>query len=137
MPVCCSSGPLSLPRVSVLCDAVRVTSYCLASVLKRHCVAGLCSIGQAISGVWPDNFLTEHQHDNAEHINYKELWVVLRCVSDQRLLLRGWRVLFRVDNTAAEHYVNIRYGRIQSLESLAALLDETKRQAMCWCLAVH
>ena len=97
----------------------------------------LCSSGKVVSGEWPPDFATTESENNADHINYKELWVALRCVRDQKSLLRGWRVLFRVDSSAAEHYVNIRYGRIPSLKSLAARLDDAEKDAMCWCLAVH
>ena len=97
----------------------------------------ICSSGLVRSGTWPSDFLALQAQQNANHINYKELWVVVQCVIEQKDKLRGWRVLFRVDNSAAEHYVNIRYGRIPSLESLAARLDEAEKQAMCWCLAVH
>ena len=90
-----------------------------------------------VSGEWPTDFAAWQNEQSAEHINYKELWVVLRCVLDQKDFLRGWRVLLRVDNSAAEHYVSIRYGRIPLLESLAARLDEAEKQAMCWYLAVH
>ena len=64
-------------------------------------------------------------------------WVVVQCVTDLIQLLKRWLVLFRVDNIAAENYVNIRYGNIPSLETLAARLDEAERNAMCWCLVVH
>ena len=97
----------------------------------------MCSSGQVVSGLWPDRFSELEGVPSAEYINYKELWVVWKCVSDQFGLLRGWRVLFRVDNSAAVHYTNIRYGRIPALEQLAVRLDEAEKRAMCWCLAAH
>ena len=62
---------------------------------------------------------------------------MIECVRREREVLRGWRVLFRVDNAAAEHYVNVRYGDVASLETLAERLEEHEKQARCWCLARH
>ena len=53
---------------------------------------------------------------------------MIGCVRREREVLRGWRVLFRVDNAAAEHYVNVRYGDVASLETLAERLEEREKQ---------
>ena len=89
------------------------------------------------SGTWPDAFSESEALDNSENINYKELWVVVQCLLQEKEALRGWRVLFRVDNIAAVHYINVRYGRVTSLEALAARLEAAERSAYYWALARH
>ena len=97
----------------------------------------MCSSGRVVGGEWPDSFSHNESLKNSEHINYKELWVVVQCLLQESEALRGWRVLFRVDNIAAVHYINIRYGRVNSLEALTARLEEAERAAYCWALAKH
>ena len=97
----------------------------------------LCNVGRVVSGEWPEDFAEYEGLPNADHINYKELWVVVRCLQLEQELLRGWRVLFRVDNVAAVHYTNIRYGRVPSLEDLTVQLEAAERAASCWALAKH
>lgn len=43
----------------------------------------------------------------------------------------------RVDNTAAVHYITIRYGAIPTLEHLVGRLEAAERVCGCWALAVH
>jgi hypothetical protein len=95
----------------------------------------LCGSGKVVSGTWPDNFAS--LATNAEHINFKELWVAKEALAREADWVRGWRVLFRMDNSAAVHYVNIRHGRILSLQDLSEQLEFTERSAGCWALAVH
>jgi hypothetical protein len=97
----------------------------------------LCSSGRVVSGEWPEDWMRVEHATNSKEINYKELWVVLRCLEQERGFLRGWRVLFRVDNKAAEHYVNVRYGDVPSLESLAERIEAAEAAAACWALARH
>ena len=97
----------------------------------------ICSSGRVVSGTWPADWSDDERADNADHNNYKELWVVVECVRRESEALRGWRVLFRVDNAAAEHYVNVRYGDVPSLETLAERLEEWEKKARCGCLARH
>jgi hypothetical protein len=97
----------------------------------------LCSSGRVVSGEWPEDWMRVEHAANSKEINYKELWVVLRCLEQERGFLRGWRVLFRVDNKAAEHYVNVRYGDVPSLESLAERIEAAEAAAACWALARH
>ena len=40
-----------------------------------------------------------------------------------------------MDNAAAEHYVNVRYGHVESLERLAETVEDAEREALCWALA--
>ena len=68
----------------------------------------MCNEGRVVSGTWPPNFAD--LADNAERINYKELWVAVQLVQREGAWLRGWRAVLRIDNTAAVHYVNHRYG---------------------------
>ena len=79
----------------------------------------------------------EHSADNAEHINYKELWVAKEALVREPAWLCGWRVVFRVDNAAAEHYINFRYGKVLSLQALAEEFEFAERAAGCWALAKH
>ena len=51
--------------------------------------------------------------------------------------LRGWRVVLRMDNGAAVHYVNFRHGRILPLQELAGQFEFKEREAGCWTFAVH
>ncbi|CAK0847543.1 unnamed protein product, partial [Prorocentrum cordatum] len=95
----------------------------------------LCSAGVVRSGVWPAGFAD--LADNADAINFKELWVAVQAVQAEPEWLRGWRVVFRIDNTAAIHYVNFRSGRIPHLVQLAEEFEHAERSAGCWCLAVH
>ena len=74
----------------------------------------ICSSDLFISGEWPADFSTVQAEQSTDHINCKELWAVLRLVIDQTEILCRWRSVFHVDNSAAEHYVNIRYGRLHS-----------------------
>ena len=97
----------------------------------------ICSSGRVVSGVWPPDFAFLEEFAEADAINYKELWVAVECVRREPEFLRGWRVLFRVDNTSAVHYINIRYGRKPHLERLAQSLDEAELAASCWSLAAH
>ena len=97
----------------------------------------LTGTGKVVSGTWPLGFATNEDQDNADHINYKELWVVNQCLEQEGPHLRGWRLLFRIDNAAAVHYVNVRYGRVSSLESLAVRLEALEREWQCWALALH
>ena len=97
----------------------------------------VCNSGRVVSGLWPRNFGEAEGLQHAEQINYKELWTVVRCLEQERALLQGWRVVFRVDNSAAVHYINVRYGRVSSLEALTAKLEDAERLAYCWALAVH
>ena len=98
----------------------------------------LCHSGKVVSGVWPRDFASSEgiAEEHAE-INYKELWVVVKCLLDQQQEFSGWRLLFRVDNTCAVHYVNVRYGNIPRLEALAEKLEAAERTASCWALAAH
>ena len=73
----------------------------------------------------------------AESINWKELWVTLHALRTEGQRLRGWRVLFRCDNSAAVHYVNVRYGNMPALETLSEELDTLERSTGCVCLAEH
>ncbi|CAK0791283.1 unnamed protein product, partial [Prorocentrum cordatum] len=95
----------------------------------------LCSAGVVRSGVWPAGFAD--LADNADAINFKELWVAVQAVQAEPEWLRGWRVVFRIDNTAAIHCVNFRSGRIPHLVQLAEEFEHAERSAGCWCLAVH
>ena len=95
----------------------------------------LCSAGIVRSGEWPADFSS--RAPTSEFINFKELWVAAECVKRESDWLRGWRVVFRMDNTAAIHYVNFRAGRIFDLANLAEELELAERAAGCWCLAVH
>lgn len=98
----------------------------------------LCDCMRVVSGLWPADFSRrELDARNANEICFKELWVVRECLRRERDYLRGWRVLFRVDNVAAEHYVNVRYGDVPSLEDLAASMEEAEQLALCWALARH
>lgn len=97
----------------------------------------VCSAGRVCSGVWPAHFGTTEALANANDINYKELWVEAHCLESEGVYLRGWRVLFRIDNTAAVHYVNVRYGRIPSLEALDNRFEVAESRAQCWALAMH
>ena len=98
----------------------------------------MCHSGVSVSGQWPPSFAADEgiPVEKAD-INYKELWVIVRCISDQAAELGGWRVLFRTDNTCAVHYTNVRYGAIPTLERLAVRLEAAERQASCWALAAH
>ena len=42
-----------------------------------------------------------------------------------------------MNNSAAAHYVNFRYGRIAALESFAEEFEIEERAAGCWALATH
>ena len=97
----------------------------------------VCSDDRVVSGEWPADFADAERHPHAGDINYKELWVACECLRRERSVVRGWRVLFRMDHTPAIHYVNFRYGRIPHLESLSARLESAERAACCWALAVH
>ena len=98
----------------------------------------LCHSGVSISGLWPSTIaMDEAVPPEKVDINFKELWVIVRCVQDQAAELAGWRVLFRTDNTCAVHYTNVRYGAIASLEKLAVKLEAAERRASCWALAAH
>jgi hypothetical protein len=85
---------------------------------------------EVVNGGW-----TSEQQ--AWHINAKELWVVSECLRQRGHILRGWRALFRVDSTSAEHYVNVRYGRFPHLEALAEEVETAERAAGCVVLAKH
>ena len=97
----------------------------------------VCADSQVVSGVWPDHFVLEEGHSNATDINYKELWVAWQCLLREGQAFAGWRVQFRMDNTAAVHYVNTRHGRIPSLQELASRFEAAEQLARCWALAVH
>ena len=97
----------------------------------------MCTEGRVVADTWPVDFATSEGQQNSSDINYKELWVATQCLRRESRALRGWRVLFRMDNVAAVHYVNVRYGRIPSLESLAERLETAERAAHCWALAAH
>ena len=97
----------------------------------------LCGPGRVASGTWPTNFAQQQALANANEICFKELWVVERCLWEEAELLRGWWVLFRVDNAATVHYVNVRYGDVPSLEALAVRVEAAERHAGCWALALH
>ena len=90
----------------------------------------ICSSSHVVSGTWD-----VHTFDMS--INWKELWVPLQVLLRETERLRGWRVLFRIDNKAAVHYVNVRYGDIPELEQLAEALEVEERRAGCVCLAKH
>ena len=90
----------------------------------------VCNTNRVVNGVWPAELM-------GESINWKELWVVLQTLRLEKSALRGWRVLFRVDNSAAVHYVNVRYGNILALERLSEDLDKLERSVGCVCLAEH
>ncbi|CAK0899596.1 unnamed protein product, partial [Prorocentrum cordatum] len=95
----------------------------------------LCGAGVVRSGVWPAGFAD--LADNADAINFTELWVAVQAVQAEPEWLRGWRVVFRIDNTAAIHCVNFRFGRMPHLVQLAEEFEHAERSAGCWCLAVH
>ena len=42
-----------------------------------------------------------------------------------------------MDNAAAVHYVNFRYGDVDHLEKLASELEYEERISQCWALAIH
>ena len=90
----------------------------------------LCATNEVVNGVWDASIASKD-------INWKELWVTLETLRIRPESLRGWRVLFRCDNVAAVHYVNVRYGNIPQLESLSEQLDVLERSAGCTCLAEH
>ncbi len=95
----------------------------------------LCGCGKVVSGTWPADF--PEQADNAEHINFKVLWVAREVLRREPEWLRGWRVVIRIDNMAAVHYVKFRFGRVLSLQNLAGSFEEAERSAGCWCMAVY
>jgi hypothetical protein len=98
----------------------------------------VCSTGRIVSGEWDQSFVLEEAWaHNSPFINFKELWVARECIRREDRSLRGWSVLFRVDNSAAVHYVCFRYGRIQELQDLAESLELAEREAGCWAMAVH
>ena len=97
----------------------------------------MCADSRIVSGEWPADFASTEGHASAADINYKELWVACECLRREASVLAGWRVVFRMDNTPAIHYVNVRYGRVPHLERLAAKLEEAEQRARCWALAVH
>ena len=95
----------------------------------------ICQTGVVYSGVWPENF--DLENESWGFINFKELWVAKKCIADQKQLLKGWRIIFRMDNSAAVLYVNFRYGDVYHLEKLAAELEFEERICQCWALAIH
>ena len=141
----CGGGPLSMwghksPEFADWANlarkgAIRVVE-CDAS--KRHGWSyHLCWDSRVVADTWPDNFESREAQPNSLEINYKELWVAVQCLLRESSCLKGWRILFRLDNSAAVHYVNVRYGRIPSLESLAHRFESAERTAQCWALALH
>jgi hypothetical protein len=91
-----------------------------------HC----CRDARVISGTWPP----EHRDKS---INWKELWTIVELVRRESVQLWGWRVLVRSDNSAAVHYVNIRYGGVRDLEALAVQLDHWEQQSGGLILSKH
>ena len=81
------------------------------------------------SGPWGDL--------SCESINYKELWVVLKVLIDFRNFLRGWRVLFRIDNSTAVSYINNRGGKVPALNKLYETIEDHERSALCHIAAAH
>ena len=86
--------------------------------------------GELVAGPWPT-------HLAQSSINVKELWVAKTAIERFASSVRGWRVLFRIDNSTAVHYVNVRFGASQHLAALAADLELAERAALCWCAAAH
>ena len=90
---------------------------------------------------WPDNLRPEDESNNSPdlqtEINFKELWVAREVIRREAFVLRGWRVVLRIDNKAAVHYVCCRYGHSLRLQSLAESFEFAERAAGCWCLAVR
>ena len=68
----------------------------------------ICHLARVVSGTWPEHF--GDLAENAHAINFKELRVAKELVTREAAILRGWRVVIRMDNRAAVHYINIRYG---------------------------
>ncbi|CAK0855669.1 unnamed protein product [Prorocentrum cordatum] len=97
----------------------------------------LCNSGAVVSGTWPGDSAAQEQFSAADAINYKELWVAVECLRREGVVLRGWRVVFRMDNTCAVHYVSVRYGRLPHLEQLAQCFEDAERASGCWALAAH
>ena len=60
-----------------------------------------------------------------------------QCVQTEGQLFFGRRLLLRMDNSAAVHYINFRYGRVPELELLAESLERAERSAGCCVLAKH
>ena len=90
----------------------------------------LASSSTVFSGTWPADIL-------GQSINFKELWVVLRCLEDQKSSFKGWRILFRVDNSTSVHYINHRTGRLPHLAALAHRIVDAERLAMCHISSLH
>ena len=83
-----------------------------------------------VAGTWPAAF-------EAASSNYKEMWTAVEALRREQKDLRGWRVMFRVDNSTSVHYINRRQGRIPGLCALAREMELAERKAMCWAAATH
>ena len=65
------------------------------------------------------------------------MWVTREALMRSPDYFRGWRIVFRVDNSCAAHYILFRYGDILSLQQLAENFEFEERRLGCWCMAVH
>ena len=88
------------------------------------------SSGRVCAGPWPEDI-------RGASINYKELWVVLKFLENERSFIEGWRVLIRCDNATSTHYINNRSGRVPSLAQLMSDIEKAERAALCHVAAVH
>ncbi|CAK0810490.1 unnamed protein product, partial [Prorocentrum cordatum] len=97
----------------------------------------LCWDSRVVVEARPENFAIGEAQPNSLEINYTELRVAVQRLLRESSSLKGWRVLFRLDNSAAVHCVNVRYGRMPSLESLAHRFESAEQAAQCWALALR
>lgn len=98
----------------------------------------LRATGSVISGVWDADFhKAEDWASTHDFIHFKELWVAREALVRSPDYFRNWRIVFRIDNSCAVHYVQCRYGRILALQQLAEKFELLERKLGCWCLAVH
>ena len=61
----------------------------------------------------------------------------MELVRRESVKLWGWRVLVRCDNSAAAHYVNIRYGGILGPDAFAVQLDHWEQESGGLILSNH
>ena len=83
-----------------------------------------------IQGPWPPEALREH-------INWKELYVLTRCLAEWGSLVEERLILVRMDNTTAISYANYGSGRVPSLTALAREIKSCERMHRCHIIALH